>query len=686
MSVQTNVEQVKNEQKLLIPIMHCFDNNYVIPAAVSFYSMLENASKKYSYQLYVLHTDITVQNQAALQQVVSQFENASLEFIDMQNRFEDLWQQLCFSGHFSKEVLYKLLIPSIFPQYDKIIVTDVDVAFLGDISESYFALNTKQSFYFAGVRQIMPKNTWLESYYKNYEEHFGPQSIDQLKICGGYLIANLDALRKDHMEEKFVAFLKENAYRLLQSEQDVINFCCEADQVVYLPLANVTCSYMYELFNTEESLCSDPTYTAQELQEAMEHPIQLHYATGTKPWNAPISTKSDIWYYYLAQSGMYYDFMKKQEALSEPDPVRIPCWEVWKGEHENRSPMIVSVLCCTYNHSEFIREALDGILMQKTNFPFELIVSDDASTDDTQEIILEYQQRYPQIMKKCILRKENVGIGKNYYEALTQVSGQYLALCDGDDKWLDPYKLQHQVDFLSKHRGYTVCCSSFQQHVVNDPNVEDSIFRVEEYIGSAMPLKSGYNFRDLLNCRFVASCTVMFRWQLRNRVPEFLKSYKTIDFPLTLIHAAVGQIKVMNDCVFSQYNVHSGGVTSQTQIYNMEQETLCVINEVNQLLNYRFHRSVTEFFAEYKRSKMQATKAVVEIPEIVQDPALPQEQVHSPIKHRLGVLYRDYVPNVIKRLYRLIKRTPRILYEELVPEVIKRFYRKIRIGLRNKMS
>ena len=112
-------------QSCLIPIMHCFDNNYTIPASVSFYSMLENASKKYKYKLYVLNTDITYQNKKLLHDVVSKFENASLEFINMDNRFEDLWSNFKYSGYYSKEVLYKLLVPSIFEKYDKIIIISV---------------------------------------------------------------------------------------------------------------------------------------------------------------------------------------------------------------------------------------------------------------------------------------------------------------------------------------------------------------------------------------------------------------------------------------------------------------------------------------------------------------------------------------------------------------------------------
>ena len=100
-----------------IPVMHCFDNNYVVPATVSFSSMLEHADPKYYYALYVLHTDITVQNQKLLQKIVENFPNASLEFISMNHWLEDIFNSLKFSEHLSKEVIYKLSVASIFPQY-----------------------------------------------------------------------------------------------------------------------------------------------------------------------------------------------------------------------------------------------------------------------------------------------------------------------------------------------------------------------------------------------------------------------------------------------------------------------------------------------------------------------------------------------------------------------------------------
>lgn len=119
---------------------------------------------------------------------------------------------------------------------------------------------------------------------------------------------------------------------------------------------------------------------------------------------------------------------------------------------------LVSICCITYNHASFIRQCLDGFLMQKTSFPFEILIHDDASTDGTADIIREYQAKYPEIIKP-ILQKENqyskgVSITSLNYE---RACGKYIAVCEGDDYWTDPEKLQIQFDYMEKHPECSLC-------------------------------------------------------------------------------------------------------------------------------------------------------------------------------------------------------------------------------------
>lgn len=132
----------------------------------------------------------------------------------------------------------------------------------------------------------------------------------------------------------------------------------------------------------------------------------------------------------------------------------------WEGDLQQP---LVSILCDTYNHEGFIKETLEGFSNQKTTFPFEIIIHDDASTDKTASIVKEFADQYPLIIK-CILQKENQYSQKiNFWSDITfpMARGKYIALCEGDDYWIDELKLQKQVDFLESNNEYVITWTDF---------------------------------------------------------------------------------------------------------------------------------------------------------------------------------------------------------------------------------
>lgn len=296
-----------NTKKTIIPIMTCFDKNYVIEGAVAFYSMLEHADKNNFYKIYVLHSDIAKEDQEKLIENIKEFSSfSSLEFINMENRFNDIWEKIYAGGHFSKEVMYKLLVASIFPEYEKLIVTDVDVVFLGDISKSYVDFDENSNDYLGVIKPIGK----VSGYMSVYNEKWALEEIKKLgKFCGGYLVANLKAIRKDNMEEMFINSFIENGYRLNQMEQDVFNLCCYG-KVKFLPLNYVVCSYMWDFYKSEDDFKNDSNYLEEEIKDAMNNPIQLHYATSVKPWKNPSCTKGEVWFEYLLKTNMVNDYIK----------------------------------------------------------------------------------------------------------------------------------------------------------------------------------------------------------------------------------------------------------------------------------------------------------------------------------------------------------------------------------------
>jgi glycosyltransferase involved in cell wall biosynthesis len=128
---------------------------------------------------------------------------------------------------------------------------------------------------------------------------------------------------------------------------------------------------------------------------------------------------------------------------------------------KNGSEILLSIAMITYHHEDYIRQALDSILMQNVNFQYEIIIGEDCSPDNTRKILLQYYEKYPNRFK-LILRDNNVGATKNLYDVFMNCQGKYIALLEGDDFWTNPNKLQVQVDFLEEHNEYTGVSHDFE--------------------------------------------------------------------------------------------------------------------------------------------------------------------------------------------------------------------------------
>lgn len=149
----------------------------------------------------------------------------------------------------------------------------------------------------------------------------------------------------------------------------------------------------------------------------------------------------------------------------------------YQMNNDHKEKPLVSVICMAYNHESQIKMALDGFVMQETDFPFEVIVHDDASTDGTADAILEYQERYPGIIKP-IFQKENQysqGVSISSRFIYPKVRGKYVALCEGDDCWIDPQKLQRQFDYMEVHPECSMCTHNTIMHYMKR-QIEDTPF------------------------------------------------------------------------------------------------------------------------------------------------------------------------------------------------------------------
>ena len=142
-------------------------------------------------------------------------------------------------------------------------------------------------------------------------------------------------------------------------------------------------------------------------------------------------------------------------------------------------PIMVCVQMCVYNHGRYLKKAIEGVLMQETNFRYELLISEDCSTDNSREIVVEYQRRYPHVIR-ALLNPTNLGAEENGRQIYETTKGKYMAVCEGDDYWTDPHKLQKQVDFLEANPDYSACYHTVQvvdemdrKIHINRPEYED---------------------------------------------------------------------------------------------------------------------------------------------------------------------------------------------------------------------
>ncbi len=219
---------------------------------------------------------------------------------------------------------------------------------------------------------------------------------------------------------------------------------------------------------------------------------------------------------------------------------------------------LLSVCLITYNHEKYIRQAIEGVVCQKVDFEWELIIADDFSTDSTRTILKEYQEKYPNQIR-LILQEKNVGPAQNWLDLMNAPKSKYIAYFEGDDYWIDDNKLQKQVDFLEQNPSFTLCHSNVK------------VINLEGEVNDNHQLKNWNSKNSILDYRFAIftpiafSCTSVFR-----NVVSFNKLSKKVkagDWMLWILLTLKGNAKYFDE-KFSIYRVGSG--ISGTSIWHKD--------------------------------------------------------------------------------------------------------------------
>lgn len=228
---------------------------------------------------------------------------------------------------------------------------------------------------------------------------------------------------------------------------------------------------------------------------------------------------------------------------------------------ENDGTM-VTVVCITYKHEAFIAQALDSFLMQRTTFKFKVFVGEDCGPDGTADIVREYARRYPDIIVPFI-REENMGAQHNLIDLCQRATSPYIAFCEGDDYWIDEYKLQKQVDYMESHPEVRVCGMETEIDAPEDWHLRSWYRKMDDgklLLPNSTPgfcLKKKYSPASIINLNVAHTSTHFYRWNYDLEIPEWY--YKGIvgDMPMLLLQLGTTELGFLPE-VASVYRINEG--------------------------------------------------------------------------------------------------------------------------------
>lgn len=232
--------------------------------------------------------------------------------------------------------------------------------------------------------------------------------------------------------------------------------------------------------------------------------------------------------------------------------------------YEENDGTAVTVCCITYKHENYIRQALDGFLMQKTNFKFKVFVGEDCGPDGTADIVREYAEKYPDIIVPFI-REKNMGAQTNLVDLCKRANSPYIAFCEGDDFWIDEYKLQKQFDYMQAHENIRMCYTCTEILAPEDWHL-NSYYRREKdgrmiipYCAPGFKMKSYFTLSDFLLIFPNHTSSAFYRWNYDLEIPEWYYRGIIGDIPMTLMQMGLGKAVYLPD-VTSVYRRSDVGI------------------------------------------------------------------------------------------------------------------------------
>ncbi len=309
----------------------------------------------------------------------------------------------------------------------------------------------------------------------------------------------------------------------------------------------------------------------------------------------------------------------------------------------------ISVCCIVYNQKDYINDMLSGILSQKFNGNYEIIIHDDASTDGTVDVLKEYKEKYPDKIK-LVLEEENKykDGGKMFYLTAVHAKGKYIAICEGDDYWCDDYKLQKQYDYLEKNNEVTyICHAAYMKIFKKERMVDFNTYNENQEVDLNEVLRKGLNF---------PTASLIVKKDIFDNLPEFYLKSPVEDEPLKLLCLSKGKGYYINEkmCVYRKnhpgsWNINVKAQTEKRLKHHEEKKKMYI--EFNEYTKGKYKQSIERAILledfnivmtkqEYKGLRNSKYKELI-------------NEMGTASKIRL--IIAAYVPDLYKRILRIYK-------------------------------
>jgi glycosyltransferase involved in cell wall biosynthesis len=257
----------------------------------------------------------------------------------------------------------------------------------------------------------------------------------------------------------------------------------------------------------------------------------------------------------------------------------------------NENPK-VSVHMITYNHVNFIAEGIESVLRQETEFPVELVIGEDCSTDGTRSVVQKYAEKFPNVIR-TLLPDQTLGMHKNFAAVRAACRGEFVALLEGDDYWTDTAKLEKQFAFLADHPDFSICfhnCTIWNKRDGKD----------QKWVFPQDLKKDVFETEDILGPWFIPTASILFRNYHDFKLPSWFENCQSGDIPFLLLMSLRGKIKYLN-ANMSVWRLHGGGVSASHSGYSNIIGMTYIYESFNAHTQYKYKAKVQEaIIAEIK--------------------------------------------------------------------------------------